>query len=171
MNESGKDWTRPSADAVTSLNRVLEASGSRQGSSSTPQTRKSKKKMVQSSRIGNTLDSSDPETVGDYDDGDSFIDNGSGRARSPDTAPDLASILSESKQAAKSTEQPFWVSQASDHKGDASDEEELPELGNLFAPNRGSAGKAMSSRKDESDNNTSKRRQISQRIVDSDDDE
>ena len=145
-----------------------EAKLATQDSLATPRRRSAGKGKARSPKTSITLGSSDYLTPGEYDDADSFIDNASRSRESPATSPDLTLRLGTSKKAAQHKKQPFWVSQKSNVGAHVSDEEEFPDLENLFGA-RGDADSDSAS-KPANEDHAALRRHAQRRVIDSDDD-
>lgn len=167
MRQPNQDWTRPPVDPMLDIASIPEASLATQDSLATPRRRSAGKGKARSAKTSIPLESSDTLTPGECDDADSFIDNASEDPESPGTSPDLTLLLGTSK-AAQAKEQPFWVSQKSNIVDAGSDEEEFPELENLFGP-RGDVDSDAS--KSVNIDRTASKRQARRRVLDSDDDE
>jgi ATP-dependent DNA helicase MPH1 len=168
MRNTKRDWTRPTAEAVLSLDSPQYHNVVTQSSMPPPQHLTHINRRHRSPKTSVTLGSSDALTPGEYDDADSFIDDASGGNSSPGTSPDL-SILREPSKAVAATEVPFWISQKSTQGTDMSDED-FPDLENMFGGSRGSKAPAQSFKVSKTDRSISNRQSL-RRVVDSDDDD
>ena len=170
MRQMGRDWSRPSADAMLGVDFIPEPSAATQNSIATLEQSMLTKRKADSPKTSTALNSSDNLTPGECDDADSFIDHASRSPDSPGTSPDLNLLLGTSKKAAQNQEQRFWISQKSNSGGDLLDEEEFPDLENLLSQRRGANLECASSQVAHNDRNVSNR-QAARRVIDSDDDE
>ena len=164
MRQPNQDWTRPSVDPMLDITSMPEASLATQDSLASPRRQSAGKGKARSPKTSIPLGSSDSLTSGEYDDADF---NASEDPESPGTSPDVTLLLGMSKVAHHKA-QPFWVSQKSNTVDAGSDDEEFPELENLFGP-QGDVDSDAS--KSVNIDRTTSKRQASRRVLDSDDDE